>query len=437
MAASRETSMETRLRGWHGPKAAGARPGRARVRAGASREPFEAGGPRPGTDLGSWSVAGVRDGKNLGEVVEVIEPPSGVGHALLNVRIGLDPPEHRLIPLVPDIVPFFDRHLRELYVDPPEGLLELDSKRSLSREDDDELVWLRRELQKIASHSGGDPNQLPCRSRLESLGRKDVQLAVESQGGHYEVAARLGIRPYKTPPGYWDADSIEDEVFDFLEGLWRRQEGPAGVAETHELTGEERVPGAIATRLLPNSRVLADHGRQDLIYAIKMNGGFRIVAKELDRVLYSERAVRRHRLFEDFAYFSGEMRRAMLRPECLESCPSADRLPTQKTLRDMKRNDLDAAVGKHGGYIEVASRMGLRSSFRRPRGYWACRENLLKEVRSFASSSLDSDEGVACPRYAELERAGRHDLKYGIEIHGGRMAVAELLGGAHGNRAEG
>ena len=64
----------------------------------------------------------------------MIEPPGGIGHGLLNV-IMTDPSEEDdggkgeccLIPLVTSIVPALDPTKSVLFIDPPEGLLGLDS----------------------------------------------------------------------------------------------------------------------------------------------------------------------------------------------------------------------------------------------------------------------------------------------------------------------
>ncbi|QDZ24122.1 hypothetical protein A3770_12p66400 [Chloropicon primus] len=378
---------------------------------------------RSALNLRDWEVAKLHDGEFIGRVVEVIEPHRGVGHALLNVVInnpaggGLEE-EYRLIPLVSDIVPYLDSSARKVFVDPPAGLLDLDSDGFL--EEEDELRFLKRELEALV----GKTNQLPSRSQFESLGRCDLQKIVEKQGGHFEVAACLGYKPFKNPPGYWDSENIEAEVAKFLESFWVVSRDQM----RHSLTGETRTSaeGLLATKLLPNLKLLVDSGRHDLVYAIKMNGGFKATAKELGRTIYSPKMVHKHRLQWDFHYFEKEMRKVMEHPDCLKECPTMDKLPAQRLIRKIRRHDVDAAISHHGGYYEVARKMNLKSSFKRVRGYWNDKENLLREIRAFVSNTTNLD-GATCPPYSELESAGRLDLKYGIEIHGGRKAITSLL----------
>ncbi len=144
-----------------------------------------------------------------------------------------------------------------------------------------------------------------------------------------------------------------------------------------------------------------------------------------DDISYSPRRVHKRRLAADFEYLAAELRPLLAHPACLADCPAMDALPTQRRLRELSRHDLDAAISIHGGYVRVAQQLGLRAHFSRVKGYWQDAGNVLEEVRAFCRS-----EGLAeaeCPSYALLERAGRHDLKHGIESLGGRKAIANLL----------
>ena len=74
--------------------------------------------------------------------------------------------------------------------------------------------------------------------------------------------------------------------------------------------------------------------------------------------------------------------------------------------------------------------MNLKSTSSRPYGYWSDKSNLIREIRAFAASSASSakhPEASVCPPYSALESAGRLDLKYAIEVHGGRKAVEKDL----------
>ena len=402
------------------------------------------------SSLGGWTVAKTRGGGGeggtaIGEVIEVVKPANGVGHALLNVRMLGGGQEHRLVPLVLDIVPTYDAERTTLFLDPPAGLLDLDSR--MPAEGD--LQWLEREMSALWASSARSsteprlpPGRLPSSSQFRSAGRADLQRVVDDHGGHYEVAACLGIKPYKNPPGYWDLDSIDLEVSDLLESLWEPS-SKGGFGEIHALTGEARrrpssseagdgSEDAIATSLLPNRKALLDSGRHDLVYAIKMHGGFREVAGDLGRVLYSAKAVHRLRLRRDFGYLADQLSDLMGHPDCLRECPEMDKLPPQRLLRELGRYDIDEGVKDHGGYYAVARRMNLRATSSRPYGYWSDKANLIREIRAFAASASGSasakhPEASVCPPYSALESAGRLDLKYAIEVHGGRKAVEKDL----------
>jgi hypothetical protein len=423
------------------------------------------------TDFLHWDVAKLDGGEVVGKVVEIIgAPKEGVGHALLNIETT-NASEHKLIPLVRDIIPTYNRATCVLYLDPPAGLLDLDSENI----EIDELQWLKQELEALhraaapsSSVSGLTAGHLPNSSQFRSLQRLDLLKIVERYGGHYEVAACLGLKPFKNPPGYWDLDSIELEVRNFLELFWEedinnnknkprgdRGDGNEKIGslssrqQTHSLTGEKRfdslsspstttgTTSLLAKELLPNCKLLLEHERHDLVYAIKMNGGFRSTAKELGRMLYSPQAVHRQRLSRDFGYLAEQMEDLIIaHPECSsESGADADNpegrrktFPTQRLVRELGRHDLDRAISHHGGYTQVAQRMRVKATFSHQRGYWHSAENVVKEVREFLATSklgLSLDQSQ-CPKYTALEKAGRHDLKYGVEVHG-RKEITQMM----------
>ena len=73
----------------------------------------------------------------------------------------------------------------------------------------------------------------------------------------------------------------------------------------------------------------------------------------------------------------------------------------------------------------MARRMRLQASFKHSRGYWHSVDNVLEEVRKFLEQRSHLDQSQ-CPKYSVLEKAGRHDLKYGVEIHG-RKEITKML----------
>jgi len=310
------------------------------------------------------------EGDVIGQVVGVVaESPKGIGHALLDI-------EGQLVPLVREIVPFFDAKSGLVYVDPPEGLLDLEpggsSEGSHPRDSIlDALDYVGSEVD--AMHASGTtslrPGYMPTHADLRRMGRDDLVAIVDAHGGHFDVAQCLGFLPTKRPPGYWDIDNLALEVEAFLEALWQcddEQErdkvnvdgdgdgadgdanangnGDANedcVVERHALTGEVRTrpeegdggAGAsqfLADRLLPSSTVLKKHGRWDLHHGITLNGGYKQVARDLDRVLFG-RGVKSKTLVGDFDKLAKEVRAIMAEQ-------GTGVMPSQSMLRKLARS---------------------------------------------------------------------------------------------------
>ena len=78
-----------------------------------------------------------------------------------------------------------------------------------------DFVLLATELQLF-----GGQNLMPTRAQLRAERRHDLVKAVESYGGFYEVAKKLGwdSAGNKLPRGYWqDLDNVRLEMFSFME----------------------------------------------------------------------------------------------------------------------------------------------------------------------------------------------------------------------------
>jgi hypothetical protein len=100
-------------------------------------------------------------------------------------------------------------------------------------------------------------------------------------------------------------------------------------------------------------------------------------------------------------------------------------MPTSAVLRQAGRRDLNQAINKIGGYVHVATRLGLEMQYtRKPGNYWSDFVHVEMELLAFIEEHGTS--GVM-PIKEELLQAGRGDLAKAINKHGGIEAVAEHL----------
>ena len=100
-------------------------------------------------------------------------------------------------------------------------------------------------------------------------------------------------------------------------------------------------------------------------------------------------------------------------------------MPTPIALLQAGRRDLDQAINKIGGYVHVATQLGLDLQYaRKPGKYWSEFVHVEMELLAFIE-----EHGTAgmMPITEELLRAQRGDLAKAIKKHGGIEAVAERL----------
>lgn len=144
------------------------------------------------------------------------------------------------------------------------------------------------------------------------------------------------------------------------------------------------------------------------------------------------------------------------------------RLPHAQELQQLGRSDLHQAILRHGGYCLVAERLQWQTH-RKPRGHWSdiddvaeaikefvvqhssCIQNKKKVFRGDGSdfpqsqaeiintnkiSDTGSANGENCedesgllpmPTHEQLRKAGRHDLRHALQLHGS-AAVARRAG---------
>jgi hypothetical protein len=110
-------------------------------------------------------------------------------------------------------------------------------------------------------------------------------------------------------------------------------------------------------------------------------------------------------------------------------------MPKQKDLCQAGRADLSLAITRSGGQHAVAERLGLRpADARRAPGYWTDFANLARELAAFVA---EPGRPQRMPIARELVAAGRYDLHYAVQRHGGVLAVAGRLGWETASRSGG
>lgn len=425
----------------------------------------------------------------IGTVEQVILPSASLNqaHPLLKVskpetsgRFGADAQEEHLIPLAKSIVPSINWQTRSVIVDPPKGLLKLGKRRLL-------LHYLSTELLLYAPPAPGvsiieGVRMMPTKKQLLEAGRKDVIRMINEAGGFIDVAAQLGFRAKRKPPGYWEDESaLDTELAYFVAAHWAkfldREEGTGYEAFYwyNQITGrvaweEPSIPQAVdidedgsqifleadEDRVMPSRTMLLAAGRYDLNAAIKANGGYNYVAELLGR-----RPVwPRYKRFKTLADLAAELRSAGR-----EAGLARGRMPSVRMLLDQGRNDALRAAQRLGGLEKVAAKLGWTLS-RRPRQTWLSIEQVAGELEAYAQAKEMHHRKVerkklklmktlnlgvsltgvvegeqdhrgnaleqlakkkTMPSHEELRAAGRHDLRFAVQKFGSRN-LAALLG---------
>jgi len=101
-------------------------------------------------------------------------------------------------------------------------------------------------------------------------------------------------------------------------------------------------------------------------------------------------------------------------------------MPKKEEMERAGRFDLSLAITRGGGHSAVAERLGLRpADARQAPGYWTDFASLERKLAAFVA---ERGRPPRMPTRAELLAAGRYDLTYAVQRHGGFSAVAERLG---------
>eukprot|EP00177_Eucheuma_denticulatum_P004003 GFKZ01007229.1.p1 GENE.GFKZ01007229.1~~GFKZ01007229.1.p1 ORF type:complete len:503 (-),score=60.87 GFKZ01007229.1:796-2304(-) len=330
----------------------------------------------------------------------------------------------------------------------------------------------RELLQFVHDHSVDLPaGTMPTQKQFRHHKRSDLADALASHGGSVNVAKKLGWTS-KGGKGkhYWkDWGRVESEVRRFVE---MRQKTKIG-------SSEKRLTTCKAKNVrMPSQKELREAGRADLAEAISdFHGGFRAVAKKLGYVskkkgdfFYSQfynlakevyafarqlgqpavmpttaslRAQARGDIAAATVKFGGMaevaqrlglqyrvrtretfknwylFRDSLIAFVRIHGTPGA--MPSSRKLRNFGRTDLYRAILHHGGYREVANRLGLQCS------YWEDFYEVGYELLSFIDKH--GTEGVM-PTEREIEDIGRTSLnlavsKFGYSLTAKRLGLTE------------
>lgn len=221
-----------------------------------------------------------------------------------------------------------------------------------------------------------------------------------------------------------------------------RERKPAGFWKNFanvdmEIRGFLRENGFEADGRLPSERefVSARFPRADLLYPIRLHGGWEAVAAKLN--LKPTSIARPRSLFVTFAV---NLRRGRMMPpnywkkfENLEKelndfivthCEERSLMPTARQLLSHNRSDLIRAIRKHGGFPKVAERLRLKIR-RKPNGFWDDEQRTFVELKKFiVEHSLPLN---LVPTYKVMHSLGASGLANAVARHGGTARFAELL----------
>lgn len=259
-----------------------------------------------------------------------------------------------------------------------------------------DFAHIEQELRQYIQEQGTD-GVMPTQSELNQAHRQDLVNAIRRfHGGLTVVAQRLGLqqRVSSKQPGYWtDFANVEREL-----KSWIATYGSPGT--------------------MPALQVLRMNGQTSLAGAIAQHGGFPAVAQRLG-LTYAYTA-KPAGYWNDFSHIEQAVN------AFIEEHGTPGVMPTRDELRNAGWHDLHTALGKHGGSVAVAERMGLQLSYtKRAMGYWKDFANVERELLEFISSNGITGK---MPSSDELHTARLSGLSDAIIKHGGFAAVATRLG---------
>ena len=342
-----------------------------------------------------------------------------------------DKPLH-YVPFVESMFPRWDESARALFLDPPEGLLELALREV-------QLAELRNDLLTYCKTLGADTFGMPQRQTLLNENRKDIVKRIDALGDWREVALELDLRADAAPWYYWDnLDNLESALLNLVDAFWIEQNDDGETYWYNDVSGALRIEppvendgGGLDSPVMPTMSHLLEARRWDLHHAVVLHGGYKAVAKELGWQS-ARRMENRHLLSFD-----------ALRDEILDILENEEgivevgvrrgQLPCASQFEELDRDDLVKFVKIHGGFSVVAAKMGLEAS-KGARGAYDSVNDAARAVRVFAiehgivaptGGSVKKSSAVFIPSDAELLEHGRNDLRYAIRQHS-KIKIAKV-----------
>lgn len=214
------------------------------------------------------------------------------------------------------------------------------------------------------------------------------------RGGGQRLGARAKIS--RLPMGFWnDFEVVERFVTVFMEEF--------------EFDG-----------IMPTGSDFKKGGHGSLLYGVRKHGGLVVVARRMG--LKSAQARKSRDALEGFDYV------AMI---VLDFIGDSGEMPTATELKAARAYDVLRGIELHGGFPNVAAKLGLRVRNLRNEGRtvrWNI-ESLKQDLSTFTATFHPSlAVGNHMPTEAQLRRAGRNDLSYAISKLGGHKKVEARLG---------
>lgn len=284
---------------------------------------------------------------------------------------------------------------------------------------------LSRELRQFATQAGSS-HDMPTASQLLAAGRVDLCRAVQRHGGFTGNARHMGLTSVRRP-------RINRPLF-FVK-LHLAQLVQQNLLQPH---------------VMPSAHQLRSLGRSDLISPIVAAGGFLSVATKLS--LLPAHLTKRKSLplsqshFDHWQanpeqqlsaslkrkrrqnYYWNQWRNLETELHTFSERYCNGYMPLQRQLLDANRSDLLNAVRHHGGVATVARRAALAPApsyaSKRPHGYWSDPAVLHAQLLTFIARN--GNPGLMPTRH-HLREAGRADIAYAIEKHGGYSSIAAQL----------
>lgn len=279
----------------------------------------------------------------------------------------------------------------------------------------DDSANLFAEIAQFNKEAGvADAKRMPTSRELRAEGRRDIDNAVSKSGGYYAVAAKLGfvMTSSKRVPGFWaEFSTLEEGIKSYLESA------------------------DIAEGLMPTLKELREARRSDIVEAIEKHGGVLNVAERLGLAPRSQKKARFY--WRDWSRVETALQAFVAErlvhdgsstsEAVLPSAPVRRRkrpkMPSQNELREAGRSDLAEAIAFHGGFRNVAKKMGYVS--KKDDFFYSMFYNLAKELYAFLE---EIGEESVLPSTTVFKSEGRTDLSAAIVKYGGMSSVSQRLG---------